>query len=80
MLLHDVINLLFYEHWTDKRKYFYVHQNALRGHNLFKNHIKQFIIEKWANKAEYLAGNSIGYAFLKSTVFQTTSKAFCEKL
>ena len=25
ILVHDVINLLYYEHWTDKRKYFYVY-------------------------------------------------------
>ena len=24
ILIHDVINLLYYEHWTDKLKYFYV--------------------------------------------------------
>ena len=24
-LVHDVINLLHYEHWTDKQKYFYVY-------------------------------------------------------
>ena len=23
MLVHDLINLLYYEHWTDKQKYFY---------------------------------------------------------
>ena len=27
-LVHDGINLLYHEHWTDKRKYFYV----LDGH------------------------------------------------
>ena len=26
ILVHDVINLLYYEHWTDKQKYFYVSQ------------------------------------------------------
>lgn len=24
VLIHDVINLLYYEHWTHKRKYFYI--------------------------------------------------------
>ena len=26
ILVHDMINLLYYEHWTVKRKYFYVYQ------------------------------------------------------
>ena len=26
ILVHDLINLLYYEHWTDKRKYFYVNK------------------------------------------------------
>ena len=29
-LVHDVINLLCYEHWTDKQKYFFVFQSWLR--------------------------------------------------
>ena len=29
ILVHDLINLSYYEYWTDKRKYFYVYQNAL---------------------------------------------------
>ena len=29
ILVHDVINLLYYEHWTDKYKYFYVKQMSL---------------------------------------------------
>ena len=28
-LFHDVINLLYYEHWTDKQKYFYVYKIVL---------------------------------------------------
>ena len=27
ILVHDVINLLYYEYWTDKQKYLYVFQN-----------------------------------------------------
>ena len=27
--VNDVVNLLYYEHWTDKWKYFCVYQNAL---------------------------------------------------
>ena len=27
LLVHDVINLLYYEHWKDKRKYFYVQKD-----------------------------------------------------
>ena len=26
ILIHDLINLFYYEHWTDKRNYFYVYQ------------------------------------------------------
>ena len=29
ILGHDLISLLYYEHWTEKWKYFYVYQNAL---------------------------------------------------
>ena len=29
ILVHDMINLLYYEYWTDKQKYLYVYQNAL---------------------------------------------------
>ena len=29
ILAHDVINLLHYEYWTDKQKYFYVIQGVL---------------------------------------------------
>ena len=25
ILVHDMINLLYYEYWTDKQKYLYVH-------------------------------------------------------
>ena len=25
ILVHDVINFLYYEHWTEERKYFYVY-------------------------------------------------------
>ena len=28
-LVSDVMNLLYYEHWTDKRNYFYLYQNVL---------------------------------------------------
>ena len=34
-LVHDVINLLYYEHWTDKQKYFYV--ASLLAHKLWLN-------------------------------------------
>ena len=27
-LVHDVVNLIYYEHWTDKWKYFYVYWYA----------------------------------------------------
>ena len=27
ILVHDVINLLYYEYWTDKQKYFYVYED-----------------------------------------------------
>ena len=29
MLVHDMINLLYYEYWTDKQKYLYVHLSKL---------------------------------------------------
>ena len=28
ILVHDVINLLYYEYWTDKQKYFYVYSGT----------------------------------------------------
>ena len=31
ILVHDVINLLYYEYWTDKKKYFYI--NATQFEN-----------------------------------------------
>ena len=33
ILVHDVINLLYYEHWTDKYKYFYVFPILLQNHH-----------------------------------------------
>ena len=41
MLVHDVINLLYYEYRTDKQKYFYIYlmfyflQNLLQSYNFF---------------------------------------------
>ena len=29
ILVHDMINLLYYEYWTDKQKYLYVYQHQL---------------------------------------------------
>ena len=29
ILVHDMINLLYYEYWTDKQKYLYVHLSKL---------------------------------------------------
>ena len=29
ILVHDMINLLYYEYWTDKQKYFYVYKDKL---------------------------------------------------
>ena len=28
ILVHDVINWLYYEYWPDKQKYFYVYENS----------------------------------------------------
>ena len=29
ILVHDMINLLYYEHWADKQKYLYVYEKNL---------------------------------------------------
>ena len=60
ILVHDVINLLYYGHWTDKRKYFSVYK--------IKDEIIQNDINREAakiseagkiDKNEYLTGEEI---------------------
>ena len=51
ILVHDVINLLYYEYWTDKQKYFYVCLGSSRKfisrNKEFKFwHLQKFIKEK----------------------------------
>ena len=31
LVVYDVLNLVYYEHWTDKRKYFYTYLMLLEG-------------------------------------------------
>ena len=36
IFVHDVLDLLYYEHWTDKRKHFYVnHLDTFQKHEIF---------------------------------------------
>ena len=55
ILVHDVINLLHYEHWTDKRKYFYA-KDTLFETEIWRQTVEneQIYIWHWAVEDEQI--------------------------
>ena len=42
IFVHNMINLVYYEHWKDKHKYFYVYQNALlQNHSSYNTETRE---------------------------------------
>ena len=46
-IVHDMINLLYYEYWTDKQKYLYVYQTWIILKQYFSNASSRQLIDNW---------------------------------
>ena len=55
MLVHDVINLLYYECWTDKQKCFYVYQT--KSPDVFESNSLAFWVNSATIEAQFISHN-----------------------
>ena len=57
ILVHDMINLLYYEYWTDKQKYFYIYDMVSLGRpyhfKFFKSCPPQILLGPFLNTLTY---------------------------
>ena len=62
--VHDVINLLYYEYWTDKQKYFYVLVSNLPLYKGRSSNYDIFIMHVVSTKFNYSKTNAIMFTVI----------------
>ena len=67
MLVHDLINLLYYECWTDKQKYFYVYRNVWNSRSSLERYCSILVV---SNNAQTTLKLEIGIGQYTKTRMQ----------